>query len=77
MEHLSGDLDRLFDDSDALGIGARVRAGDISAEEAVAAGLGRIARVEPHLRALCGRATAPTEIPRTGPLPGCLSWSRT
>jgi amidase len=70
MEHLSGDLDRLFDETDALGIGARVRAGDISAEEAVAAGLGRIARAEPHLLALCGPAAAPTEIPRTGPFAG-------
>ncbi|HEX2555037.1 MAG TPA: amidase [Microvirga sp.] len=67
---MSIDLDRLFDETDALGIGERVRAGDISAAEAVAAGLRRIARVEPQLQALCRPAAAPGEILRGGPFAG-------
>jgi amidase len=45
-------LDGLFEEHDALGIGERVAAGEVSAQEVAAAGIARIARADARLGAL-------------------------
>ena len=45
-------IERLFDQHDALGIAGLVHRREVSAKETIAAGLARIRRVEPELRAL-------------------------
>lgn len=63
-------IDRLFGTHDALGIAEVVRRGDVSAKETLAAGLARIARVEPRLNALSRLVDAAPEAVAEGPFTG-------
>jgi amidase len=49
---MANDVEALFEEHDAVGIATKIRGRDVSAEEVLAAGMARIARVEPHVAAL-------------------------
>ena len=72
---MAQNLDDLFETHDALGLGERVAAGEVSAAEVTAAGRARIARVDAELGAVsremeAGRAAS-------GPFQAFRSSSRT